>query len=230
MSAPMSGNVGILRHGQSEAAAPAPAVVRQAEAMTEEWRRWEGEVINGAFPLLRFLNASDHSAVFLTEGKAHEYAAIKLIPADRTLTATQLSHWRTAGALSHPHLMRLFDAGRCELGVRPYLFVVMEYAEESLAQILPQRPLTPEEVREMLLPTLEALASDVLHRVIEGKRRADSVRSDALFAAPAPGQEARLRGGLDHAGVSLGPQQQALRVTEHREVAGVVGDLGEKLA
>jgi TonB family protein len=201
MSAPMSGNVGILRHEQSEAAAPAAAVVRQAEAMGEEWRRWEGEVINGAFPLLRFLNASDHSAVFLTEDKAHEHAAIKLIPADRTLTATQLSHWRTAGALSHPHLMRLFDAGRCELGVRPYLFVVMEYAEESLAQILPQRPLTPEEVRQMLLPTLEALA--FLHRknLVQGglkppnvlvvndrlKLASDTIRPAGTAGAPTAG-------------------------------------------
>ena len=84
MSAPMSGNVGILRHEQSEAAAPAAAVVRQAEAMGEEWRRWEGEVVNGVFPLQRFLNGSDHSAVFLTEDKAHQHAAIKIIPADRT--------------------------------------------------------------------------------------------------------------------------------------------------
>jgi TonB family protein len=38
----------------------------------------------------------------------------------------------------------------------------MEYAEETLAQILPQRTLTPDEVREMLLPTLDALA--FLHR------------------------------------------------------------------
>src|SRR5579863_3611512 len=194
MSAPMSGNVGILRHG-------APAVVRQAEAMTEEWRRREGEVVNAVFPLLRFLNASDHSAVFLTEGKAHERAAIKLIPADRTLTATQLSHWRTAGALSHPHLMRLVDAGRCELGVRPYLFVVMEYAEETLAQILPQRPLTADEVREMLLPTLEALS--FLHRknLVQGglkppnvlvvndrlKLASDTIRPAGTAGAPTAG-------------------------------------------
>jgi TonB family protein len=38
----------------------------------------------------------------------------------------------------------------------------MEYAEETLSQILPHRALTPDEVREMLLPTLDALA--FLHR------------------------------------------------------------------
>jgi serine/threonine protein kinase len=38
----------------------------------------------------------------------------------------------------------------------------MEYAEQTLAQILPHRPLTPDEAREMLIPTLDALA--YLHR------------------------------------------------------------------
>jgi TonB family protein len=130
--------------------------------MSEVWRRWEGEVINRVFPLLRFLNDSDHSAVFLTESKSHKYAAIKLVEADRARTQTQLSRWRRAIALPHPHLIRLIDSGQCQLGVGQFLFVVMEYADETLAQILPRRALTPEEVREMLLPTLDALV--FLHR------------------------------------------------------------------
>ena len=34
----------------------------------------------------------------------------------------------------------------------------MEYAEEDLSQILPERPLTPMEARQMLQPVLNALA------------------------------------------------------------------------
>jgi len=132
--------------------------------MTEVWTKWESQIINGVFPLRRFLGRSDHSVVFLTEYKAQNLpnAAIKLVPADPVLTEAQLSHWRTVATLSHPHLIRLFDAGRCQLGGHQFLFVVMEYAEQTLAQILPHRALTPDEVREMLLPTLDALA--FLHR------------------------------------------------------------------
>jgi TonB family protein len=128
--------------------------------MTEVWTKWEGVVINGAFPLRRFLSGSDHSGVFLTEYKAKNFAnaAIKILPADPSLTEAQLSHWRTAATLSHPHLIRLLAAGTCRLGGQQFLFVVMEYAEETLSQILPNRALTPDEVREMLLPTLDALA------------------------------------------------------------------------
>ena len=132
--------------------------------MTEIWTKWESQIINGAFPLRRFLGKSNHSVVFLTEYKAQNLpnAAIKLVPADPVQAEAQLSHWRTVATLSHPHLIRLLDAGRCQLGGHHFLFVVMEYAEETLAQILPHRALTPDEVREMLRPTLDALA--FLHR------------------------------------------------------------------
>src|SRR6202521_1931354 len=132
--------------------------------MTEIWTKWESQIINGAFPLRRFLNGSDHSGVFLTAYKAQNFpnAAIKIVGADPALTEAHLSHWRTAATLSHPHLIRLLDAGRCQLGGHQFLFVVMEYAEETLAQILPHRALTPDEMGEVLVPTLDALG--FLHR------------------------------------------------------------------
>jgi serine/threonine protein kinase len=127
---------------------------------TEFWTEWEGQVVNGIFPLRRFLGGSDHSVVFLTEFKAENLpdAAIKFVPADTLRTEDQLVQWGAAATLSHPHLMRIFDVGRCQLGGRGFLFVVTEYAEQTLAQILPKRALSPEEVREMLLPTLDTLA------------------------------------------------------------------------
>jgi serine/threonine protein kinase len=128
--------------------------------MTEVWTKWEGQVINGVFPLRRFVRASDHSAVFLTEHAAQNLptAALKLIPAVPKLAQAQLSRWSTATALAHPHLIRVLDSGRCQIGDLDFIFVVMEYAEQTLAQILPQRPLTADEVQQMLPPTLSALA------------------------------------------------------------------------
>jgi serine/threonine protein kinase len=130
----------------------------------EIWTKWESQVVNGLFPLRRFLGRSNHSVVFLTEFRAQNLpkAAIKLVPADPAVDESQLARWQRIAALSHPHLIRILDSGRCKLGGHPFLFVVMEYAEQTLAQILPHRPLTPDEVREMLTPTLGALA--YLHR------------------------------------------------------------------
>jgi TonB family protein len=128
--------------------------------MTEDWTKWESLVVNGAYPLRRFLARSDHSVVFLTEYTRNTAgdAAIKLIPADPASSEAQLAYWNAVVALSHPRLIRLFDAGRCQLGGHPFLFVVMEYAQQTLAQILPRRALTLDEVQELLPPTLDALA------------------------------------------------------------------------
>ena len=106
------------------------------------------------------LGGSESAAVFLTErhdGDRIVKAAIKLIPAAPENSELQLSRWRMAAELSHPHLLRLFETGSCELGGIPLLYVVMECAEENLAQVLSQRALTPAETRAMLGPLLEVL-------------------------------------------------------------------------
>ena len=129
--------------------------------MTEDWtKQWERRIVNGVYPLRRFLGRSDHSVVFLTECKAQNVAqaAIKILPANPALIETQLGHWRRLVTLSHPHLIRILDAGRCQLGGHNFLFVVMDYAEQNLAQILRGRRLTSEEVRELLPATLDALS------------------------------------------------------------------------
>jgi len=53
--------------------------------------------------------------------------------------------------------MRILDMGRCRLENRDRLYIVLEYAEENLSQILPLRPLTAAEGRETLEPLLDVL-------------------------------------------------------------------------
>lgn len=128
--------------------------------MTEPWKECEGQVVDGKFHLRQYVGGSDHSAVFLTEldQPAPRPAAIKFVPADPEHSQIQISRWQRAASLSHPHLIQIFHTGRCRLGGRDLLFVVTEYAEENLSQILPQRALGPEETREMLPPVLGVLA------------------------------------------------------------------------
>src|SRR5262249_9572061 len=141
------------------------------------WQYWQGAVSNGIYPLQRVLHASAQSAVLLTEGKLHNLpsAAIKIVPAANMAADLQLRRWRVVAALSHPHLIRLVDSGHCQLGRRPCLFVVMEQAEQTLAEVLALRALTPDEVREMLPATLDALG--FLHRtgLIHGRLKPASL-------------------------------------------------------
>lgn len=127
------------------------------------WSGWQSAVINGLYPLRRLLHGSEHSALFLTDlkGQPGANAALKIIPIER-VTLAQLSHWKVATGLCHPHLIQLFDAGLCHLGGRQFLYVVTEYAEQTLSEVLSQRALTEDEVRDMLPPILGALT--FLHR------------------------------------------------------------------
>jgi TonB family protein len=128
--------------------------------MMEVWKHWEGEVINGEFHLRQFLGGSDHSAVFITERSQGnpQKAAIKLIPADPYNADRQLSRWAIAAKLSHPNLLGLFQMGRCQMGDRRLLYLVMEYAQEDLSQVLPHRAITSAELEEMLPPLVGALS------------------------------------------------------------------------
>jgi TonB family protein len=124
------------------------------------WKKWEGRLVDEQFPLLQSLGSSEHSSVFLTErpGSPSQKLAVKLFPADGITDETHLSRWRSAAKLSHPHLLQLFECGRCQLDGTQFLYVVMEYAEENLAEIIPLRALAPAEASDMLPPVLDVLS------------------------------------------------------------------------
>jgi TonB family protein len=138
--------------------------------MTEGWRQWEGNVVDGHFPLRRFLGGSDHSAVFLTEyGELSQKAALKFVEANPATAPQVLLRWERAAKLSHPHLLRVFQSGRCQLGGAAMLYVVTEFAEENLSLILPARPLGPAETEYMLRSVLEVLAHLHAQGLVHGR-------------------------------------------------------------
>ena len=120
--------------------------------MSEVWKRWEGQVVDSKYQLQRCLGSTDHSVVFLAGFHAPEprLAAVKFISADVPNAAQRLAEWKRAAELSHPNLLRIYGTGTCKLEDTDLLYVAMEYAEENLGEILPQRALQPEEAREVL--------------------------------------------------------------------------------
>jgi TonB family protein len=132
----------------------------QGDQMTEAATKQIGQVVDGKFRLGQFVGGNELSSVFLVDydGKQVPKAAIKLIPADSVDGPAQLARWKRAAKLSHPHLIRLLEMGRCELNHTPMLYVVMEYAEENLSQVVARRPLSPAEASDILGPVVDALA------------------------------------------------------------------------
>src|SRR3990172_4417143 len=185
--------------------------------MPEAGELLQGKVVDGRFHLGRYLGGSEHSAVFLTERLqgSPRTAAIKLIPADPKNAAMQLSQWRLISRLSHPHLLQIFEVGRCRHEGEDVLYVVMEYAEENLAQVLPDRALTVEEAREMLGPTLETLAYLHGRGSVHGRLKPSNIMvagetlklsSDGISRIGEPaGAEAGVYGAPDSPGAAATP-------------------------
>ena len=102
---------------------------------------------------------SGTSSTFVTEldGPGSRRAAIKLFSAPAQ-AEDRLVTWTATTSLSHVHLVRILHFGRAEVDGVPLVYVVTELAEEVLSQIIPERPLTAEEARQMLEPVLDALS------------------------------------------------------------------------
>jgi len=124
--------------------------------MNETGRQWAGQIVDGKFELRDYLGASQHAYLYATERQGQS-VAIKLIRADRDQAREHLQRWTRAASLEHPALARMFETGCCRIGDTELAYVVMERADETLAEILPQRALTPMEVNDMLPPILDAL-------------------------------------------------------------------------
>src|SRR6476661_2929652 len=122
-----------------------------------DWKQCEGQFSSGEFPLDQYVGGDETTAVFLTR-LASGRAAIKIECADPQQGRELVDRWNRAAVLHHPHLAEIYAARIGILAGAPVAYLVTEYAEENLAEVLHDRPLTAAETREMLLPVAEALA------------------------------------------------------------------------
>jgi len=119
--------------------------------------QWEGKIVDDVYPLLEHLGGNDTGGVFRTEHEGQP-AAIRVVTAVGPSAEQRVWHWRLAAKAKHPNLVEIYKAGRAQLDGIFIAYVVMEFAEENLGQVLPERPLTTEEARAMLGPAVDALA------------------------------------------------------------------------
>jgi eukaryotic-like serine/threonine-protein kinase len=205
--------------------------------MSESWKQWEGQIVDARFLLRRYLGGSEHSAVFLTErGIPPQKVAIKFVQFDEPDAELQLFRWKHAAKLTHPHLLRLFECGRCHLGDFNLLYVVMEYAEENLSQFLPQRPLTPAEARDVLTPTLQALAFLHGEALVHGHVRPSNIlaiedqlklSSDRISSAAEHSEQSVLPAAEPHESVSAASLRHASPYDPPEIAKGIISPAGD---
>ena len=178
---------------------------------------WVGQVIDGRFPLLEWLGGSGTRGTFLTEldGPGSQKATLKLFSAP-VQAEDRLSAWKAMADLSHVNLVRILLFGRAEIDGVPLVYVVTEFAEEVLSQIIPERPLTVDETRQMLEPVLDALSYVHAKGFVHGHLKPSNIlvvenevklSADGLIVSGAQGSEISSTDVHNAPEAAIGPMQ-----------------------
>ncbi|WP_348261608.1 protein kinase [Telmatobacter sp. DSM 110680] len=94
-------------------------------------------------------------------------AIIQMILADGEAADSVLAQWTFTKGLSHPHILKILDAGRCVMDDRELVYVVTESSDAALSKIMRGGMLEAARTREIFNPVLSALLylhdSGVIH-------------------------------------------------------------------
>ena len=174
------------------------------------WNDYEGRTIAEAYPLNKLVRPEGRSAFFLTTNGTGTQALVRLIEAHYDESEI-LNRWRAVSEIKQENLVAMRKFGEAELDGTPLVYAVMEPTEISLAELLENRTLTPEETRQLatsLVAALQALHErDFVHERVEPanilaagevvKLRSDCVRE--IVAGPEGPTIAELKANDAHA-------------------------------
>jgi hypothetical protein len=152
------------------------------------WNEIEGEVLDNNLPLQKLLRSEGRTAWFATTDADGQPAVVSVFEALND-EDTALERLETAARVQHANLLAIRRTGSARIAADPYVYAVMEPFDQTLAEVLRERPLTPEETRdvaESLLSALETVESAGLYHGhvdsagVLGVRDSIKLRSDCL--------------------------------------------------
>jgi hypothetical protein len=120
------------------------------------WNEIEGEILDDNLPLQKLLRSEGRTAWFATTGADGQPAVVSVFEALND-EDTALARVQKAARVLHPNLLIIRRTGSARIGGDPYVYAVMEPFDQTLAEVLRERPLTPEETREVTESLLSAL-------------------------------------------------------------------------
>jgi hypothetical protein len=152
------------------------------------WNEIEGEVLDNNLPLQKLLRSEGRTAWFATNDADGQPAVVSVFEALND-EDTALERLETAARVQHANLLVIRRTGSARIAADPYVYAVLEPFDQTLAEVLRERPLTPEETRdvaESLLSALETVESAGLYHGhvdsagVLGVRDSIKLRSDCL--------------------------------------------------
>ncbi|MGA8743913.1 MAG: protein kinase, partial [Terracidiphilus sp.] len=114
------------------------------------------------------LEGSEKSCSFLTVLQGMQEALIQLNLAGGVEADAFIGQWTFAMSLSHPHLAKVFAAGRCVIDGRDLVYVVTERPYATLSKMIEDRRLKADPAREFFNPVLDALSYLHKNSVVHG--------------------------------------------------------------
>lgn len=134
------------------------------------WNEYEGRIVADQFPLIKLLEPEGRSAFFSTTNGGGTAAVLRLIEAHFDEPEI-LARWSAVSKINEPNLIKLGKFGQTTLDETALLYVLMEPADASLADILKERALSTKETMQVaasVVPALQALhAHNLIHEHLE---------------------------------------------------------------
>ncbi|MBV9301033.1 MAG: protein kinase [Acidobacteriaceae bacterium] len=175
-----------------------------------DWMSLQGTTLEGGYVLEQCLGADERSIIFKAQatGEQNAPAIVKMYRAGLRAAEEQIALWEEIRKLEHPNLLQIFATGRATMHREELVYVVVERADETLADVLAERPLSADEAGEALVSVCRGLeqlhAAGFVHGHLapaqilavgnaiklstEGVRRAESAPdievSEAKYRAP----------------------------------------------
>ena len=151
------------------------------------WNEIEGQILDG-FTLRKLLRSEGRTAWFSTEDAAGAPGVLSVFEALNDEDAVE-ARLQAAARVAHPNLLAIRKIGRGHLEDESLVYALMEPFDQTLAEVLRDRSLAPDDAREVagsLLTALESIeAASLYHGHVDasavlGVGDSIKLRSDCL--------------------------------------------------
>ena len=129
------------------------------------WNEIEGETLTSNLTLQKLLRSEGRTAWFATTDREGQAAVVSVFEALNDEDAV-VARLEAAARVRHANLLVIRRTGTARLDDESLVYAVMEPYEQTLAEVLQERPLTTEETRDVaenLLSALEAVEAAGLY-------------------------------------------------------------------